>query len=439
MFTDRARIFVQGGRGGDGAVAFRREAHVPKGGPDGGDGGRGADVVLVCEASLRDLQSFRRRSHFKAARGGHGQGSNRHGASPPELEVSVAPGTLVVDPERGARWDLVQPGQRAVVARGGPGGRGNRRFTTSTRQSPRFAERGLPGDEGWIELRLRLLADVGLVGLPNAGKSSLLARLTRANPKVADYPFTTLEPVLGTLEGAERQLVIADIPGLIEGASGGAGLGHEFLAHVERTRLLVHVLDLAPVDGSDPFANFETVEREMAGHGAGLEHLDRIVAMSKADLVPAEDAAAVAGRLHERLGDRVRDVLVTSAATGEGLDQLTRAIFAAVPQTPTVAQPEQPPDELPEPEAEHRLYTPAAGEGFEVRRGPDGTFHVSGPRVERLIARHGPDNEEAMAYVEERLKTIGVIDALESAGFSPGDDVEIAGIVFELDPGAPLR
>ncbi len=440
MFTDRARIFVQAGRGGDGVVSFRREAHVPKGGPDGGDGGRGADVVLVCDASLRDLQSFRRRSHFKAPRGGHGQGSNRHGASPAPLEVPVPPGTSVVDPERGARWDLVQPGQHAVAARGGPGGRGNRRFTTSTRQAPRFAERGLPGDEGWIELRLRLLADVGLVGLPNAGKSSLLARLTRAHPKVADYPFTTLEPVLGTLEGAERQLVIADIPGLIEGASEGAGLGHEFLAHVERTRLLVHVLDTAPVDGSEPMANYETVDRELAGHGAGLERLERIVALSKADLLPPEDAASAADLLRERLGERVRDVILTSSAAGQGLDDLAGAIFAAVPEEDAGDRGvERPPGELPEPEAEHRLYTPAAGEGFEVRRGPDGTFQVSGPRVERLIARHDPDNEEAMAYVEDRLRAIGVIAALESAGFSPGDDVEIAGIVFELDPGAPLR
>src|SRR5947208_10406037 len=252
MFTDRARIFVQGGAGGDGVVSFRREAHVPRGGPDGGDGGRGADVVLVCDASLRDLQSFRRRAHYKAPRGGHGEGSERHGASPAALEVAVPPGTSVSDPERGLRLDLTQPGQQAVVARGGLGGRGNKHFATSTRQAPRFAERGLPGEEGWIELRLRLLADVGLVGLPNAGKSSLLARLTRAHPKVADYPFTTLEPVLGTLEGSDRQIVVADIPGLIEGASEGAGLGHEFLAPVERTRLLVHVLDLAPVDGSDP-------------------------------------------------------------------------------------------------------------------------------------------------------------------------------------------
>src|SRR3989440_2516123 len=296
MFHDRARIFVQGGRGGDGVVSFRREAHVPRGGPDGGDGGRGADVVLVCDPSLRDLQAFRRRAHFKAPRGGHGQGSNRHGASPARLEVSVPPGTSVVDLERGARWDLVRPGQRAVVARGGPGGRGDRRFTTSTRQAPRFAERGLPGDEGWIELQLRLLADVGLVGLPNAGKSSLLARLTRAQPKVAGYPFTTLEPVLGTLDGPDRQLVIADIPGLIEGASAGAGLGHEFLAHVERTRLLVHVLDIAPVDGSDPLANYETVEREIALHDPRLASLPRILALSKIDLVDAESAAAARGR-----------------------------------------------------------------------------------------------------------------------------------------------
>src|SRR3954464_486689 len=310
MLTDRARIWVQAGGGGDGAVSFRREAHVPRGGPDGGDGGRGGDVVLVVDESLRDLQPFRRRSHFKARRGGHGEAGNRQGATSDDLEVKVPPGTTVVDPEREARWDLTEAGQRAVVARGGSGGRGNKRFTTATRQAPRLAERGLPGDEGWIELKLRLLADAGLIGLPNAGKSSLLARLTRAQPKVADYPFTTLEPVLGTLEVGERQVVVADIPGLIEGASAGAGLGHEFLAHVERTRLLVHVLDLAPLDGSDPVANFTTVEEEIAAHGAGLERLPRILALSKADLVPTDvaEAAAVEWR------GRVEEVIVTSAA-----------------------------------------------------------------------------------------------------------------------------
>ncbi|MEA2457862.1 MAG: GTPase, partial [Thermoleophilaceae bacterium] len=215
MLYDRAKIFVQAGGGGDGVVSFRREAHVPKGGPDGGDGGRGGDVVLVCDASLRDLQSFRRgRAHFKAARGGHGEGSGRHGASVEPLEVRVPAGTTVWDPERQAHWDLTVPGQRVVVARGGLGGKGNARFKSSTRQTPRFAERGLPGEERWIELKLRLLADAGLIGLPNAGKSSLLGRLTRAQPKVADYPFTTLEPVLGTIEVGERQVVVADIPGL---------------------------------------------------------------------------------------------------------------------------------------------------------------------------------------------------------------------------------
>src|SRR5437764_13296276 len=238
---DRARIFVQAGGGGGGCLSFRREAHVPRGGPDGGDGGRGGDVVLVCDDSLRDLEARRIRSHFKAGRGGHGQGSLRHGKDGQTLEIVVPPGTEVLVEADGTRHDLTRPGQRAVVARGAAGGRGNKRFAGPTHQTPRFAERGLLGEETWVTLRLKLLADVGLVGLPNAGKSSLLARLTRAHPKVADYPFTTLEPVLGTLDAEDRQLVIADIPGLIEGASAGAGLGHEFLAHVERTRLLVHV------------------------------------------------------------------------------------------------------------------------------------------------------------------------------------------------------
>src|SRR5215472_14061850 len=272
---DRARIHVQAGAGGDGCLSFRREAHVPKGGPDGGDGGRGGDVVLVCDDSLRDLEAFRRKAHFKARRGGHGQGSLRHGKDGETLEIAVPPGTEARVEADGTVHDLVRAGQRAVVARGGPGGRGNKRFAGPTHQTPRFAERGLAGEDTWITLQLKLLADVGLVGLPNAGKSSLLARLTRARPKVADYPFTTLAPVLGTLQVDDRQLVIADIPGLIEGASSGTGLGHEFLAHVERTRLLVHVLDLAPLDGSDPRANFETVERELALHDQRLAGLPR--------------------------------------------------------------------------------------------------------------------------------------------------------------------
>src|SRR4051794_34165263 len=293
MLADRARIEVRAGAGGDGARSFRREAHVPRGGPDGGDGGRGGDVVLRCDGSLRDLQSFKRKPHYRAERGGHGSGSLRHGADGEALVVRVPPGTQV---ERwdGTRYDLVRPGQEVVIARGGPGGRGNKRFTTSVRQAPRLAEKGLPGEEGSVELHLKLLADVGLVGLPNAGKSSPLRRMTRAQPKVADYPFTTLEPVLGTIDAEDRQLIVADIPGLIEGASAGAGLGHDFLAHVERTRLLVHVVDLAPADGSDPAANHPVIEGELAAHDPRLAELPRLVALSKADLVNAEDAAGAA-------------------------------------------------------------------------------------------------------------------------------------------------
>jgi GTP-binding protein len=426
MLSDRARIHVQAGRGGDGCMSFRREAHVPKGGPDGGDGGRGGDVVLRCDDSLRDLQFFRRTAHFKAHKGGHGQGALRHGADGGELVVRVPPGTIA-ELEDGTRHDLLVPGQRALVARGGGGARGNKHFATPTRQAPRFAERGLPGEEGWIELRLKLLADVGLVGLPNAGKSSLLARLTRARPKVADYPFTTLEPVLGTIDADERQLVLADIPGLIEGASDGAGLGHDFLAHVERTRLLVHVLDLAPVDGSDPLENHATIERELAAHDARLAGLPRILALSKVDLVAAEAAEAAVAAWRGRLGEGV-PVLRTSSATGEGLDELRRALLRHVPLAAPVELPDV--EEL----AEHRVFRPAAARGFSVEQVADGRFRVVGAGVDRLVMRYDVENEEAMAYLERRLKSIGVVRALEEAGFAPGDDVEIGGVEFELDP-----
>jgi GTP-binding protein len=426
MFTDRAQLEVRAGAGGNGALSFRREAHVPKGGPDGGDGGRGGDVVLRCDDSLRDLQGFRRRVHFRAERGGHGQGSQRHGADGETLVVAVPPGTQV---ERwdGTRFDLVRPGQEITVARGGSGGRGNTRFKSSVRQTPRLAEKGLPGEEGRVELHLKLLADVGLVGLPNAGKSSLLARLTRAQPKVAAYPFTTVEPVLGTLEGDDRQLVVADIPGLIEGASDGAGLGHDFLAHVERTRQLVHVLDLAPLDGSDPVANHEVIERELAEHDPRLAGLPRILALSKADLVPEEDAAAAAKAWRARLGDV--PVVVTSAATRQGLDELGRLLLQRVPPAePVDAAAGE--DEV----AEFQVFRPAAGRAFAVERLRAGEFRVTGEAIDRLIARHDLENEEALAHVEHRLRRMGVISALEAEGFEAGDDVELGGVVFELDP-----
>ena len=430
MLYDKARIHVQAGGGGDGCLSFRREAHVPHGGPDGGDGGHGGDVVLLCDDSLRDLQSYKRQAHYKAKRAAHGEGALRHGADGPLMEVRVPPGTQVASWD-GSTHDLVTPGQRVVVARGGAGGRGNKRFATSTRQAPRLAERGLPGEEGWIDLRLKLLADVGLVGLPNAGKSSLLARMTRAAPKVAAYPFTTLEPVLGTLEGAERQLVVADIPGLIEGASDGAGLGHDFRAHVERTRLLVHVLDLAPVDGSDPVANHATIETELRAHDPRLAGLPRVLALSKADLVSPEEAAAAAASWRARLGDDV-PVIVTSAATGQGLDTLVAELLRRVPLAATGADAGV---ALDAPAAEHRVFRPAAGRGFTVRRTGDRSFRVEGDAVHRLLARHDLDNDEALAHVEHRLRRMGVISALESEGFEAGDDVEIAGVEFELHPG----
>jgi GTP-binding protein len=432
MLADRARIEVRAGGGGNGCLSFRREAHVPKGGPDGGDGGRGGDVVLRCDDSLRDLQSFKRRAHYRADRGRHGEGSQRHGADGNALIVRVPPGTQATRWD-GTRYDLVRPGQEVTVASGGSGGRGNKQFASAVRQAPRLAERGLPGEEGWIELHLKLLADVGLVGLPNAGKSSLLSRLTRAHPKVAAYPFTTLEPVLGTLDADDRQLVVADIPGLIEGASAGAGLGHDFLAHVERTRLLVHVLDLAPLDGSEPVENHRVIEHELAEHDERLAELPRVMALSKADLVAPEVASEAAAEWGARLPGV--PVIVTSSATRQGLDELARELLRRVP----VAEPAPLDDVAGESEvAEFQVFRPAARRGFEVNRVGAGAFRVSGEAVERLIARHDLENDEALAYVENRLRRMGVISALEGEGFEPGDDVEIAGIVFELDPGAPL-
>jgi GTP-binding protein len=349
----------------------------------------------------------------------------KHGADGAPLVILVPPGTQV---ERwdGRRFDFVRPGQEVTLARGGPGGRGNKHFATATRQAPRLAEKGLPGEEGDVELHLKLLADVGLVGLPNAGKSSLLSRLTRAQPKVAAYPFTTLEPVLGTIDADDRQLVIADIPGLIEGASAGAGLGHDFLAHVERTRLLVHVLDLAPLDGSDPVVNFEVIERELAEHDPRLASLPRLLALSKADLVAPEVAAAAAAEWRERVAF---PVLVTSSATQSGLSELRGELLARVPVAPPA-----PAGAGEDDVAEFAVFRPTAAKEFNITRGPDGTWIVHGESVERLFMRWDLENEEAQAHVERRLHRMGVIAALERAGFEPGDDVEIGGTVFELDP-----
>jgi GTPase len=399
MFSDRASIEVSAGRGGDGSLSFRREKYVPKGGPDGGDGGRGGDVVLVADPDLRDLSSFRSRTTFKAERGGSGRGSGKHGADGATVELRVPVGTQVLDEEGNLVADLAHAGARVVAARGGAGGRGNRRFAGPTLQTPRFAETGLPGEEAALELRLKLLADAALVGLPNAGKSSLLRRLSNARPKVADYPFTTLQPVLGTVESTDgRQLTVADVPGLIEGASEGVGLGHEFLAHLERARLLVHVIDAA--DG-DPRQRFETIDRELSLYGAGLEQRPQIVVLNKIDLLPEPPT-------FESSDPRVLAVFRVSCATGAGIEELKRALFALCPEAP---EPEEPAAEG-EPElADFLVYRPRPERRtYRILR-TDRGFRVSG-----------------RAPAEEELER-----ALRIAGVRPGDTVEVDGEELEWE------
>ncbi len=327
MFHDRAQIHVQAGRGGDGGLSFRREKYVPKGGPDGGDGGRGGDVVLVADPDLRDLSPFRSKRAFEAARGGPGRGSGKHGANGPDVELRVPVGTQVLDGAEQVVADLAAPGSRVVVARGGSGGRGNRRFATPTHQTPRFAETGLPGEGAELDLRLKLVADAALVGLPNAGKSSLLRRISNARPKVADYPFTTLQPVLGTVDAPDgRQLTVADVPGLIEGASRGLGLGHEFLAHLERARLLLHVIDAA---AGDPAGQFRLIDRELAAYGTGLDERSQAVVLNKVDLLAEAPVLALDD-------ERIVAVFSISAVTGSGVEELKRKLFELCPPAPSV-------------------------------------------------------------------------------------------------------
>jgi GTP-binding protein len=324
MFHDRARIRVQAGRGGHGALSFRREKHVPRGGPDGGDGGPGGSVVIVADPDLRDLSSFRSKRLFRAGKGEPGQGAGKHGATGADSELRVPVGTQILDEDGRLVADLAHPGGRVVVAHGGAGGRGNRRFTTPTRQAPRFAETGLPGDEAEFELRLKLLADAALVGLPNAGKSSLLRRISNARPKVAEYPFTTVQPVLGTVDSpGGRQLTVADVPGLIEGASEGVGLGHEFLAHLERAHMLVHVIDASEDDADERWAQ---IDRELAAYGAGLDERQQVVVLNKIDLLRSP-----AFQVDDQ---RIVEVYRASAATGEGIEEFKRGLFSLIPIRP---------------------------------------------------------------------------------------------------------
>jgi GTP-binding protein len=394
MFHDRAQIHVEAGRGGDGGLSFRREKYVPKGGPDGGDGGKGGDVVLVVDPALRDLASLRRIKWVSAGRGGGGSGSRKHGADGEDKKLRVPVGTQVLDGEGRLVADLTSPDGRLVIARGGGGGRGNARFATPTRQTPRFSETGLPGEEADLTLRLKLIVDAALAGLPNAGKSSLLRRISNAKPKVADYPFTTIEPVLGTVDGPDaRQLTVADVPGLIEGAADGAGLGHEFLAHLERARLILHVIDASE---GDPVERFRAVDRELAAYGAGLDERPQLVVLNKIDLIGAPPA-------FELEDERVVGTIATSAATGLGIDELRHRLFELCP----VEEPA--PAEAPDvPEFLDYRPKPRRGAAFRILR-TDRGYRVAGKT---------PSPSE----LEEALRRIGI---------KRGAEVEVDGETLE--------
>jgi GTP-binding protein len=396
MFHDRARLTVVAGRGGDGSIHFRREKYVPRGGPDGGDGGDGGDVVLLADPRRRDLSGFRANQKLHAGRGGAGGGRGSNGARGDDAELAVPVGTQVFEGDELAA-DLAQSGARIVVAKGGTGGRGNKHFAGPSRQTPRFAEVGLPGDEREIELRLKLLADAALVGLPNAGKSSLLTRISNARPKVAEYPFTTLSPVLGTVEAADgRQLVVADVPGLIEGASEGVGLGHEFLAHLERARLLVHVIDSAEDDADE---RWRTIDAELAAYGAGLDERPQVVVLNKIDLSPEPPGFGVED-------ERILRVLRISAATGAGLDELRRALFELVSQE-VDEESAAAPDEI----VDFLVYRPRpARRAFRVYRTERG-FRVTGTPP-----------------AEDELEVI-----LRAAGARTGDEVEMGEELLEWE------
>ncbi len=422
MFLDRVRIWVRAGSGGDGAATFRREAHVPRGGPDGGDGGRGGSIHLRVDPGQTTLRDFQHRHHFRATSGGRGEGARRHGKAGDDLVLDVPPGTAIYDDASGELVaDLVATGQQALVARGGRGGLGNKHFATSTHQAPRHAQKGEPGQERWLRLDLRLIADVGLVGLPNAGKSTLLAALTAAEPKIADYPFTTLEPNLGVLDlGPDdpRRVTIADVPGLIEGASEGAGLGHAFLRHVERTRVLVHIVDGG---GRDPEWDYDVIRTELAAHDPALLEKPILVAFNKLDL-PAASASWRAFR-----AARGRDglpVVGIAAARGDGIDDLRTELATILPSAEAMAEPPEPAGVV--------VHRPdAGGEAFSIVRDDDGVIRVRGRRIERIAAQTNFEVEELAERFQRDLVRLGVDAELRRAGVSSGDSVRFG--VVELE------
>lgn len=460
MFFDEAKIYVAAGKGGNGCISFRREKHVPRGGPDGGDGGRGGDVRVVANPQLRDLQAFTFKVHHKAGAGQPGQGARRHGAMGATIIIEVPLGTQIWREDE-LIADLLSPGQEALLASGGTGGRGNTRFVGPTRQSPKFAELGGEEDGFWVRLSLKLMADAGLAGLPNAGKSSLLRRLSNAKPKVANYPFTTLEPMLGVVDwsGEGDVFTLADVPGLLEGASDGVGLGHEFLAHLERCQLIVHVVDLMGYYGDSALDGFRTILGELDAHTPELGAKPQVVILNKMDAVPAEAVQemrsafeaeierlrreghpAFTFELNDEQPDVGRLVWPVSAATGIGLQPfvqwlgpvvkslvgLSSALVGSTPQEEWGTVPQEA-----EERTGHVTYRPrGAAKVFAVTK-EDGLFQVRGKALKRLVSRFDLTNEEAIRYLGERLDRLGVYAALRSQGAQPGDDVDIEGYAFE--------
>ena len=450
MFIDKVRIHVKGGNGGAGCMSFRREAHVPKGGPDGGDGGHGGNVVVEADASLSSLIEYRFKHHFKAERGTHGKGSRMHGATGEDLVLKVPMGTVVHEYFEESKEvgeliaDLTHDGERVTVAEGGMGGRGNIHFVTPTRRAPAFAELGEPSQERWIELEMKLMADAALVGMPSAGKSSLIAKMSAARPKIADYPFTTLVPNLGVARSGDYSFVVADIPGLIEGAHEGRGLGHEFLRHIERTALIVHVVDLTgDYEGRDPLEDYDIINRELALYADELAARPRIVVANKIDVAGAEEVA-------DRLAERVREDSIAaaggdefapspvdpklyriSALTGEGVDGLKAAIATKVHELREELRALSEADVQYEHVWEHKREE--RDKQFKVVPLGGGVFRVEGPQVERMVVQTDWENEEAIAFLQHRLKRLGVEKALEKAGAVDGDEIRIVGRAFEFE------
>jgi GTP-binding protein len=424
VFTDQVKIFVKGGAGGAGALTFRHEKHVPRGGPDGGTGGKGGDVVVEVSGHHNALQDYRHRHHFAAEPGGRGAGNRRHGRDGPDMILRVPAGTLITDEAGTVLADLVAPRQRVVAARGGRGGRGNATFKTSTHQAPRFAELGEPGESRWVTLELKLMADVGLVGMPNAGKSTLLAAASAARPKIADYPFTTLEPVLGVVEiDPDTSFVMADLPGLIEGAHAGAGLGLQFLRHIERTRLLIHVLDVSAGSAEKLWDDYQQIRGELRRYSQQLARRPHLVALNKMDAV--QDQTAVMA-LRQRLMRARRKTYLLSAATGDGMKPLMQAAAAALHRTRAV------PAAAPLPAL--KVYRgPAEAEPFVIEPIEAG-FMVSGNQLERLLAMTDLSNPEALARFQRTLDRWGLTEALERHGARGGETVRIKDVEFIYDP-----